>query len=277
MKRCILIAILSVFAASATADELLAKPELAELARASMPDGVTIVLEEVGGVPALRITNTNVEPMSVILGEVPLENVSDTRIEYEALMAASDTDGTAYLELWVVSGGKPYFSRALNDVFSGTQAERKTATPFFLKAGESMEAARLGVRFESPGTVTLRELALWDRDPMGFAMNSGMIAGVAGSIFGVGSALFFCVAVLLALKGIGRGGVLGVTLGLCVASVAAFATGLLLWSQGSAWSLWYPVVLLGGIGLVNFGVGYMVLRWWYGKTEARRMAAMDMQ
>ncbi len=276
MKPHGLFAILILFATNAVGAALLADLELSKLVNAPMPPGVTIVLEELEGSPVLRIENSNTAPTSVILKEAALGDMVDTsdmRIVYRARMASQEVDGFAYLEFWAVIGGNAYFSRALNDKFSGTQAERDTSTLFFFEAGESVESVRLGVRFEGPGTVTLRNPLLW----MSRGTNAGLLAGIAGSLFGVGSSLWACVAVLLALKGIGRGSVLGVTLGLCISSVAAVAAGLLLWSQGSAWSLWYPVVLLGGIGLVNFGIGYMVLRWWYGKTEARRITAMDMR
>jgi hypothetical protein len=284
MKRYGLLMVFMLLALDTVGNVLLAEPGLDALLIASVPPGVTLELEDTGSAPRLKITNDNTAPVSVTLKEVALDNVSDTRIVYRARMSSQDVESSAYLEMWVVIDGNAYFSRPLNDAFSGTQSERETSTPFFLQADESIESARLGVRFEGPGTVTLQKLVLLDDGESALAWRSRMVAGprygIIGSIVGIamglGSALWACIVALLAWKGVGRVAVLGGTLGLTAASVVALVAGLYLWSSGWEWAIWNPVILVGGIGLVNFSAAYFVLRWWYGKLEARRISAMDM-
>ena len=257
------------------ADELLLQPDISTWVDATLPAGVTITASTNSEGTVLRVSNSNEDPVSVILAELPLQGLSDTRLSYEAQVSSEDLTAPTYLEMWGVLGDNAYFSRALDDRFTGTQSERFTSTPFFLKPENVLDVVRLGLRFEGTGTVTIRDVTLRKRNLVGGAGDE-TVAGIAGSLFGIGSGIWACVVGLLAWKGMGRNGVLGVTLGLMAASLIALAAGFALWTQGSAWAIWYPVVLLGLIGLINFGAAYFVLRWWYGKTEARRMAAMDM-
>lgn len=275
MKSCkLIVPTLLLLCTPAFTEALLEEPDLKQwAAEATPPAGVTLRVVETAFGHRLEIENTRAEPTSVVLGEVETPGLSDTVLRYEAQMGSTGLSGTAYLEMWAVAGEKAWFSRALNDTFSGDSAERPTSTPFFLQAEDSIDSLRLGVRFEGPGRVTLGEVSLTTGE--GPMLSHGM-AGAIGSLFGIGSALWATLACFFAWKGRARVPVLSITLGLVFASGAALIGALALWRQDMPWLVWYMFALLGGIGFVNFGAGYFALRWWYGKAEARRMAAMDM-
>lgn len=256
------------------------------------PEGIDATVTERDGAPVIALTNTNTDPISVTLVALPMGGIENTQIVYTASMSSTDMVGSAYLELYAVIGGAAYFSRALNDPFTGTTPMRETSAPFFLQAGQPMEAARLGVRFEGPGTVLLSHLRLVDTglkpgmagDGQRLAAHAGKLgqnvggwAGIAGAALGTFTSLWACLALYLALKGRGRTAVLGFTMAVAIAGVAVLIGGLWAWTEAAVWALWYPLVLLGSIAAINYAIGYLVLRYCYGRAEERRMHALDLQ
>ncbi len=275
-SRNLIALLLLLLTTSALAEGLLEAPDLRQwVAEATPPDGVTLEMVETAHGTRLEIENTRAEPTSVVLAELETPGLSDTEVRYTARMGSTGLSGTAYLEMWAVAGENAWFSRALNDTFSGDSVERATSTPFFLQAEDTIESLRLGVRFEGPGRVTLGDISLSTGDHR--PMLSHAMAGVIGSLFGLGSALWATLACFFVWKGRARVPVLSITLGLVFASGAALLSALVLWRQDLPWLVWYLFALLGAIGFINFGLGYMVLHWWYSKAEARRMDAMDLR
>ena len=242
-----------------------------------VPEWVRAEVVTVDGAPGIRLTNLQPDPLSVTIAEIAVADLDNTQVVYTATMSGTELAAPAYLELNAVVDGNAYFSRALNDVFTGTEDAREISTPFFLQRGQFMEAARLGVRFEGSGTVTLSDMRLLDLQVAPGAMSIGARIGIAGATAGIVTALWCCLACLLAWKGAGRGPVLALTLAVAVAGIAAIAAGVLAFVQGFAWEVGYGLVLIGAITAINFGVFYVVLRLFYRKTEERRMLAMDMQ
>lgn len=272
--RIMLTGLFTCFCLTGPAEILLKAPDLAQWVRESAPpEGVTLRLVEGASGSRLEVVCTRSNPTSVVLHEIETPGLSDTTLHYEAQMGCAELEGKAYLEMWAVAGERAWFSRALQDYFTGDMEERRTGTPFFLQGDDSIERVRLGLRFEGPGRVTLGEVSLSAGES---PMLSHAMAGVIGSLFGIGSALWATLACYLAWKGRARVAVLSITLGLVFASGAALLSALVLWRQDLPWLVWYLFALLGAIGFINFGVGYMLLRWWYGKTDARRMAAMEL-
>ncbi|MBX3178148.1 MAG: hypothetical protein KF886_12355 [Candidatus Hydrogenedentes bacterium] len=253
---------------------LLARIGEADLTSFEAPDAIESDLIDSGGIPALRLTYTGGESISVTIAEVPLTAPLPGRLVYEAEMACESTAGGACLEMHVVSGGQAYFSRALNDRFSGTQAFRPTSAPFFFKDSDQAEAARLGVRFEGPGTVTIRNLALWEADS---TWPIGAWAGVVFGILGAAGGIWGGVAGMLASRGRGRRGVLAGTAAFAVLGALMMLAGLILWSAGATWDAWYPTAYGGGLIGAIFGIGYIMIRRRYAEAEQRRMEAMDLQ
>jgi hypothetical protein len=245
-----------------------------QLAAFVPPDGITAEAVEVEGDPGLRLTNTRSEPVSVTVVELPVHDPAAKHFLYAAEMSSENLAGSAYLEMYAVVAGNAYFSRALNDRFSGTSAIRMTTTPFFLTGDQAMESARLGVRFEGPGTVTLSQLSLTG----GPAPSGGPThwPGIAGGIFGLCAGIWGAIAGILGARGRARGPVLAITLLFAIAGAIALTFGLVLLSGRAERTLWFPLVNLGGVALPVFGAAYFVLRHRYREAEERRMMAMDL-
>lgn len=258
----------------ADAEHLLATLTLEQLQATEMPEGVQIESKLVDGLPTATITNTNESAISVQLAEIPLAGFDGTRLSYEANLAPENAAKPAYLELWVVVKGEAYFSRALNDTFTGTQPARSTSTPFFLNGGEPAEAARLGIRFEGPGSVTMSGIELWEREKI---MGPGIWGGILGGIVGVSAGIWACVASYCVSRGRARGAVLGVTATVALLGLVALLYGAFAWFRGAEWELWYTCAMLGGIVAIVEAGAYFSLRSRYQQSEERRMLAMDMK
>lgn len=263
-------------AAPVSAQDVLADLGASQLATAKVPEGVVVEVVEVGGTSGVRVTYSGTEALSVVLAEVPCDGLDNTRVLYRAVVSGEGLAAPAYLELNAVVGGQTYFSRALNEALTGTMAPRESATPFFLQTGQRLETAQPGVRFEGPGAVTLSQVQLLNLGPPPGGLPMGAWVGIAGATVGILTSIWACMAAYFAWQGRGRGPVLGVTVLVAMAGVASVAVGLLLYGRGVERDLWYGLILLGSIVLVNFGIFYGVLRWLYGKAEARRMVALDM-
>lgn len=270
----ILVTLVAALAWPVGAEQLLAKLTLEQLQAAAMPTGVQFEAKLVDGEPTATITNTNESAVSVQLAEISLDKFEVTRLSYEAQLSSENATKPAYLELWTVVKGQAYFSRALNDTFTGNQSPRRTSTPFFLTGGEPAEAARLGIRFEGPGSVTVSGIELWEREKM---MGPGIWGGILGGIVGVSAGIWACVASYCVSRGRARGTVLGLTAGAALLGLVALLYGAFAWFRGAEWELWYTCAMLGGIvAIVEAGV-YFSLRSRYQQSEERRMLAMDMK
>lgn len=264
--------------ASALADQLLSKLSVEQLQAASMPEGVQFEISNVDGQSTAMITNTRQEGVSVQLSEVPLGSLEATRLSYEAILGSQEATQPAYLELWVIVKGEAYFSRALNQALTGTQPMRGTSTPFFLKAGEVADSARLGLRFEGPGTLAIRGIELWKRDSGNFGgARIGTLSGILGSIVGVSAGIWGALGSYYVSRGRGRRVILGTTAALATTGFTVFLYGAVAWMKGAEWDFWFTCVLLGGIvGLVEINT-YVAWRTRYRQSEERRMLAMDMK
>ncbi len=266
-------AITAVLTWPAAADELVTKLTAEQLQTAVMPDGVQLEVTFVDGEPVATVSNTNPNAVSVQFAEITLGPMKGPRLSYDASISSENLARPAYLELWVVVQGEAYFSRALNDAFSGRQTRRRSTTPFFLQGEESPETARLGLRFEGPGTVTVSEIELWQRDTGALG---GTWGGILGSIVGITAGIWGSVASYYVSRGRARGAVLGTTAAFAIAGYVVLLIGGIAWLRGGEWDLWFTCVLLGLIVAIVESSAYCALRARYRQSEERRMMAMDM-
>lgn len=266
----------AVLAQSACAERLLWKIGTDQLHTIPSVEGVEITVHSTSEGTFVQLINVNDAPTSVILAEVPGENLDQTRLSYEAVMASEDLKTGAYLELWAEVNGERYFSRALNDTFAGTQAERKTTTPFFLKEGSHLQKALLGVRFDGPGTVFLRNMELWERDAISASYFTSWGA-IAGLCIGTLGAVWGGTVGFLVPRGRARKAVLGTTLGLAAAGTIALVCGLVAWLRDAPEDYWYTLLVIGVVSTTVFGGNYFGLVKRYQEGEERRMRAMDLQ
>ena len=245
-----------------------------------VPDGVTVSVDTADaaeGTGAYRIQYEGSEPVSLTLHEVPLTDIEDCVLLYEAQMRCSDVTGRAYLEMLCVFEGRgEFFSRALDDTFTGTCGWRKTRTPFFLKKGQRPTRVRLGVRFEGPGVVWLDGIALKRAARGGLGAANLRWEWIPGTLLGVVLGLWGSVAGVCASLGRGRRAIVASAVLFLIASAGMLAAALALLAAHRPFDVWYPWLLPGSIGVVITGVMIPVIRRAYRRSEARRMAAMDL-
>lgn len=259
-----------------SAQEVLAALDGQQLVPDTLPEGIAVDVVEMDGAPGVRVTYSGTGPRSVQLAEVPCDRLDNTRVFYKATMSGEDLAAPAYLEMNAVVGGNAYFSRAVNDAFVGTTPARQTAAPFVLKTGQFLEAARLGVRFEGPGAVTMSGIQLVNGGPYYSGASTGTRVGLAGTALGILTALWFIFAQQLSVQGRARGPVLAVTAVVALIGAIALLIGAVWALRGASYWSWYPLVLLGGIAAGVYGWNYPILRRRYRESEERRMFAMEL-
>ena len=111
------------------------------------------------GKGSLRISAKT--PMTVQLYEVEDLNVHKAQLTYQARVRTENLDGQAYLEMWCHFTGKgQYFSRALQQPFTGTTKWTTTQTPFFLQKGQKPDRVSLNLVVNSTGTVGVDDIRL---------------------------------------------------------------------------------------------------------------------
>ncbi len=277
MKRFLApIIVLLVLDSPACAERVLGEIGAEQLADFKAPEHVLAELVTADGEPGIKLTYSDTQRISLTLAEMPGNGLDDTRILYRAKVSSTDLDAPAYLELYAVVGGEAYFSRALHEEFTGTMSARPSSTPFFLQKGQVLETARLGVRFEGPGSITLSGIQLVEGGALSRGYSMGTWIGLAGAIVGTLSALWFTIAQRLSSQGRARGPILGVTLVVAVTGLVVLLAGAASALGGAGYWSWYPPVLLGGIVAVVYGWNYPILRRRYMESEERRMLAMEL-
>ena len=108
---------------------------------------------------SLRITSSG--PSTVRLFELQNPGIENTRLIYQARIKTRELQGKAYLEMWCRFPGQgEFFSRALNQTYSGSNEWSSTETPFILQQGQKPDLVRLNVVVEGTGTVWIDDIRL---------------------------------------------------------------------------------------------------------------------
>jgi hypothetical protein len=80
-------------------------------------------------------------------------------LTYRLQLKSQDVVKGAYLEMWCrVAGFGEFFSKGLAQKVRGTTAWSEYEVPFLLKKGQQADLAKLGITFEGPGTVWIKEV-----------------------------------------------------------------------------------------------------------------------
>jgi len=91
-------------------------------------------------------------------GDIDIENA---KLIYKADLKTKNVIGNVYLEMWCQFNDKgEYFSRALNDPFTGTEGWKSQETPFFLKEGQNPDNVKLNLVINGKGTVWIDNIKL---------------------------------------------------------------------------------------------------------------------
>lgn len=152
--------ILTAFLASAASIDEIRRFPLDNLRNLVTQSGVELdKADSSDGRGSLRINSGG--KSTVRLFEVENPNVENARLIYQAHIKTRELQGKAYLEMWCRLPGKgEFFSRALNQTYSGSTDWSSTETPFFLQAGQKPDLVRLNVVVEGAGTVWIDDIRL---------------------------------------------------------------------------------------------------------------------
>jgi hypothetical protein len=185
-----------------------------------------------------------------------------------------------YLELWNVFGDRgEYFTRSLADSgplgkLSGTSDWREFELPFYAKPGMHPTELRLNVVLPGTGTVTIAQPVLvplgagngwWTERQAGFVGGGlGSLVGILGGLIGLTTAWGKSRHLTLALFAAGIS-ISGIALVLGIAAIVV----------RQPWHVYYPLLLVGMIGVTVLGFNLWQLLGRYRSDELRRIVAID--
>jgi hypothetical protein len=227
----------------------------------------------------LKIGNPSGEPRTVTLLDLKDPGVTAFHYAAEGSVRYEKVKAKSYLEMWSwFANGDRYFSRTLGDsgpmqYLEGSSDWRPFALPFFSdkKNGPPVRLV-INVVFADGGTIYLTPVKLFQyRNGWWTEQTAGLIGGIGGSICGILGAMIG----ILGGTGKARRFVLALTATLVVLGVACLVLGVIAWSLGQPYGVYY-LILLGGIILTAVCGGNLpTLRRRYEQIELRKMAAMD--
>jgi hypothetical protein len=98
-------------------------------------------------------------PGLVRLYDVELPRSEQCALTYRLRLRSEDVAKGVYLEMWCrVVGRGEFFSKGLMQKVRGTTDWSSYEVPFYLKKGRQAELAKLGLTFEGPGTVWVKDV-----------------------------------------------------------------------------------------------------------------------
>ena len=284
----------------------------------SLP-GVTASVDSAapsGGNGSIKVTSSGGSNPDVLLFQAELSGIENCVLWCEATMKSEGVAGRAYLDMWATfPDGKSYFSRGLDQVFTGTQDWRRCRIPFFLKMGESPSSVAMGVQFEGTGAVWLNDVRLMQErngmPPAGAYPSSAAVeenqqhdTGLVGArrslgpprpsfrewlnrlrlvdnrsamgAYGILVSAWGAAAGVLASRGRGRRFVMISGMGFLLFGILLIAAGLFCLFSDYGRHIWFSFLLWGAFGVVLFGLLLPVVARRYREAEARRLQAQDL-
>lgn len=244
------------------------------------------VLPADGGEPArLKLVHSEPTPRQFTLAEFVPPATSEPSYVIRGRVRYSHVTKPGYFELLNHFPGQgAFFTRTLDHRgplgrIEGTSDWRDFELPFFKGPIPGPEKLVVNLHLEGSGTIEITDLewsapanvvlvsGAWWSDAMG-----GMIGGVGGAFLGV--FLGGCLVPLMN-RGRARAFVQFSLLGTSVVCTLILGVGLVAVARHQPYSVYYPLLLLGGIGL---GVSVMHLRTArrkYSEIELQQIAALD--
>jgi hypothetical protein len=240
------------------------------------------------GPDRLRLVHEALEPRLFVLHEWSPPKIPQSSYVLRGRVKYESVQGIGYLELLnqFPSRGS-YFTRTLGQggpmgQLTGTSDWRDVILPFYAGDAGQPEKLVLNLSLAGPGIVELTDLELWspaDELPTTLIAGAwwsdrmgGLVGGLGGAFLGV--FLGGCLAPLTAM-GRARGFVLASLLAIGVLCTGLLILGVLACAIGQPYGVYYPLLLLGGLGAVLSAVGFRQSQLRYHEWELRRMTSLD--
>lgn len=237
---------------------------------------------------SVRLENEGAEPRIATVFTLEKPGVTASRYAVRGQVRYEGMAGTGYLELWnYFPGGGRYFSRTLGSVgpmasLTGSSAWRPFLLPFDTNGQGVPHRLVVNVVFAGRGVVFLGPVELvqysGSENPLTPAgawwsdRQAGMLGGLAGSLLGVLGALIG----ILAATGRARRLVMGLLKLLIAVCAAGLLLGLAALGLGQPYGVYYPLILVGVIGVAVPAGLLRSFKKRYDELELRRMSALDM-
>ena len=242
-------------------------------------EGTALVAADPNGQPAFEVKGGAAQTTTTVVN-CPAPTIETNQyvvrgsVKYDAIV------GEGYLELWSDFGDKgKFFTRSLSDwgalrKLKGTSSWREFELPFRADSGMHPKNLTLNVVLPSTGTVVVSQPIFVPVDTASewwTNQQAGLYGGVMGSCLGVLGAIVGCLAGLKKARSI--------TLGLFVAGLSASGVcllmGLIAVVFRQPWHVYYPLLLIGVIGVGVLGGNLWNLLHRYRNDELRHMAAVN--
>ena len=98
-------------------------------------------------------------PGLVRLYDIELPRLERCMLTYRLRLKSQDVAKGVYLEMWCrVAGLGEFFSKGLMQTVRGTTDWSEYEVPFYLKAGQQADLVKLGLTFQGPGTVWVKDV-----------------------------------------------------------------------------------------------------------------------
>jgi hypothetical protein len=279
---------LLVWSATGLSEQIVSKISWSQLEReGKLKDARVLPADARTRFETIQIENMRAEPRGVTLLVLDKPGVTSSRYAVRGQVRYERMEETGYLEMWnFLTGGGRYFSRTLAGSgplasLTGTSGWRPFLLPFDTNGKGRPERLIVNVVFGGRGTVYLSPLELvqysGSEDPLTPAgawwndRQGGLIGGLAGGTLGLLGALVGG----LAGSGRARRLVLGILKTMIAASAVALLLGGVALAAGQPYAVYYPLLLLGVIGVAVPAGLFATLRRRYEQIELRRMSAFD--
>lgn len=96
------------------------------------------------------------------LFEVGNPGVEQCLLAYRARLRTEELQARAYLEMWCSFATRgEFFSKGFHNAVTGTNDWASYEIPFFLKRGQRPDLVKLNLVFDGPGTLWVKDVALW--------------------------------------------------------------------------------------------------------------------
>lgn len=269
------------------------KSPLMTLSWKTLPDsqavkGVSFVPADDAGPDRLRMVHESTGPRLFVLHEWSPPKFPQSSYVLRGRVKCEQLKDLGYLELLNQFPGRgTFFTRTLGQggpmgQLTGTSDWRDVILPFYAADAGQPEKLVLNLSLAGPGIVELTDLELWspaDALPTTLVAGAwwsdrtgGLVGGLGGAFLGV--FLGGCLGPLIA-SGKARGFVMASYLAVGVLCVGLLSLGVVAWTIGQPYGVYYPLLLLGGLGAVLSAVGFRQARHKYHDSELRRMTSLD--